>query len=213
MATISPASAWAEPLDNPDQRAELLASDLPSPGEQPVDTLTWLQQEAQLSLLDAHLDQDREAVVRHAWQAPHPTWIQGSATVNLGDFPNLDDPTARAEQQLKTLEWVIEEQRRIAAGQPRRDAEDGGDDGADPDNWLRKLMPRHWIAKLKANREWVAAGGTALLVMVWATAAFSRRSGAGHPASKVAAAPEPARRLRRRRHSHPGSATHGARLR
>lgn len=200
--------AWAEPLMSPEGRAEQTQSKLPDSAEQPVDTLTWLQQEAHSALLDAQLERDRRAIIQQAWEASHPTWIQGSAMVNLGDFPALDDPTVRAEQNLKTLEWVIEEQRRAAAGQPRRNADD--EEVASPDNWLRKLLPRHWIAALKANREWVAAGGTALLVVVWATAAFSRRPGPGQAMPDSPSAPTPTVRRRRRRRSASSAMRHAS---
>jgi hypothetical protein len=161
--------------------------------ETPVDVQSWVRRESVAGFLASEYEADRHALLREGWVPRSPTWIQSTTTVNLGDFPALDNSVERAERDLKTLEWVIEEQRRLAAGKP---AAHEGDAQEAPDHWLRRLLPAHWIALLKANREWVAAGGTALLVIVWGTAAFARR-----PTPPTLPAPPPPSRRRRRRHA------------
>jgi hypothetical protein len=52
---------------------------------------------------------------------------------------------------------------------------------------------------LKENREWVAGGGTALLIFVWGASIFARRPGAVPPPADVPASCS-GRRRRRRRH-------------
>lgn len=191
--------ASAEPLVDPGDRQVLQAAtevtkaadDL---AESPVDVQGWIQREAAGSLLAGVFDADRQAVLRQGWNGRAPTWIQDTSAVNLGDFPTLDNTVERAERDLKTLEWLLEEQRRLASGKPAR--EPGGAATAPEDNWLRRMIPTHWVATLKANREWVAAGGTALLVIVWGTTMFARR-----PTSiPVEAPPVPRSPQRRRRH-------------
>lgn len=186
----------AAPLLEPDERDRLQPA-AAEPPESPVDVQGWIQREATTALLDSAAEYDRAAFLRHGWQGRPPTWIQDSVRVNLGDFPTLDRAAENAERDLKTLEWVLEQQRRAAAGQPRQAAEGDEPDAAPPDNWLRRLLPTHWIATLKANREWVAAGGTALLVIVWGTTMFARRPTSQPQAPQPVAAP-PKRRRRRR---------------
>jgi hypothetical protein len=199
MASLVGVLPWvvtpAAPLAEPAQREAFVldAAELVQATESPVDVHGWIQRETTLALLDGATDADRLALLRQGWKERSPTWIQDAVVVNLGDFPTLDHSSERAERDLKTLEWVLEQQRRQAAGQPRED----NPDAAPQDNWLRSLIPRQWIAVLKANREWVAAGGTALLIVVWGTAAFARRPTAGPVV--VAPPPPPEPRVRRRR--------------
>jgi hypothetical protein len=176
----------------------------PEAAESPADVQAWIQRETTASMLHGAAEGGRQLALLQSWQPRAPTWIQSAATVNLGDFPTLDDPTATAERDLQTMQWVLEEQRRLAAGKPSQLTD--GEPATLQDNWLRKLLPRHWIATLKANREWVAAGGTALLVIVWATAAFSRRPGAP-PSIQPETRPAPLRHRRRHRDHGP----HGTR--
>jgi hypothetical protein len=208
----------AEPLPLPAQPPvrDALASPLYAAEdgpELPVDPAPWDPLETTDLMLVGLADEDRLALVRQAWQSRGPTWIQSGATVNLGDFPLLDDSSSAAERDLQTLEWMLEEQRRQAAGKPARP---GSDDGASSpqDNWLRSLLPRQWIAGLKANREWVAVGGAVLLVILWGTAAFARRPGAA-PSITPSASPPPRRRRQRHRSPAPTApgpaAVHGAR--
>jgi hypothetical protein len=191
--------ALAAPMAVPES-TELEAASSAEPAEATghhVDVLSWVHRESTTTMLQDQTEHDRTALLREGWQLRAPTWIQSTSSVNLGDFPMLDDPTARAERDLKTLEWVIEENRRLAVGKPTQAAEaDAEVEAAQVDHWLRRLIPREWIVRLKANREWVAAGGTALLVIVWATAAFARRPTDGP------APPPPVERTRRRRRSH-----------
>jgi hypothetical protein len=193
---LTPVLAGPVPADEAaDVQAEPLAAVAP---EAPVDIEQWVRAEAVRALATPESDDDRRRVLAHGWQPRPPTWIQGSTVVNLGDYPTLDDAAERAERELQTLQWVIEEQRRQAAGQAQRR---GADEGASPDDdrWFRRLLPRVWIAALKENREWVAAGGTALLVIVWAASIFARRPGSTRPPVDTPA-PKPAHRHRRRRH-------------
>lgn len=195
--------AVAEPLPAPaaaDIDSVLAPPQATDPAESPVDVQTWVERQTTSDLLQRAADRDRLALLEHGWQDRAPTWIQAGATVNLADFPSLDDATGKAERDIKTLEWVLEEQRRQRAGQQsqQHDRPEGSPDG-EVDRWLRTLIPRELVVTLKANREWVAAGGTALLVLIWATAAFARRPSAMKPASEV---PEPPRRRRRRRAEH-----------
>lgn len=190
-------AAWAAPLAAPEDRQQLQVI---SPGpadaaESPVDVQGWIQREATVALLDGAFEADRRAVLNQSWQGRAATWIQDSSAVNLGDFPTLDNSVERAERDLKTLEWVLEEQHRVAAGQPS--PEDRSRDATPQDNLLRSLLPTQWVAALKANREWVAAGGTALLVIVWGTTIFARRPTAGPV--EAPAAPQPPKPRRRRR--------------
>jgi hypothetical protein len=187
----------AEPV--PADQAADLQSELPevTPGA-PVDIEQWMRIETTRVLSTPEIDEDRRSVLAHGWQPRPPTWIQGSTLVNLGDYPTLDDSAERAERDLQTLTWVIEEQRRQAAGQTQRHGDEAGVSHGD-DPWFRRLLPRAWIGVLKENREWVAAGGTALLVIVWGASIFARRP--GRPALPIdAPAPKSARRHRRRRH-------------
>jgi hypothetical protein len=163
--------------------------------EEPMDVAESAIRAAADDLLRAEAERGRLAVLQQGWHPNGPTWIQSAALVNLGDFPTFDRTVERAENNLRTLEWVIEEQRRQASGRPAS----AETDEAAPTHWLRRLLPAEWIALLKQNREWVAAGGGALLVIVWATATFTR--GTSAPPSTLNAppvAPVPQRRRRRR---------------
>lgn len=190
----------AEPLpadEMLDPTAGLPTPAATDPTESPVDVQAWVERETTADLLQRAAERDRQALIEHGWQDRAPTWIQSSATVNLADYPNLDDAAGKAERDIKTLEWVLEEQRRLRAGQKSQLEHSGPPDTA-ADRWLRSLIPRELVTTLKANREWVAAGGTALLVIIWATATFARRPSSG---SVEPEAPAPERRRRRRRHS------------
>lgn len=159
-------------------------------------------------LLLEQIEQHRRALLMQAYLHRPPTWIQGAATVNLGDFPSLHDPTADAERRLQTLDWVLREQQREAAA-ARRAAGMGGDDDADVGalpSLLRRLLPSRWVPYLKANRDLVLAAGGSLLLLAWALSAYSRRPGAVRhtPAdtAETAATPRPRRRHRRTHHRH-----------
>lgn len=200
-------AAWAAPLAAPEERQEVQATAAApaDPAESPVDVQGWIQREAAVALLDGAFEADRRAVLLQSWRGRPPTWIQDSSAVNLGDFPTLDNGVERAERDIKTLEWVLEEQRRVAAGQSARDHE--LPNAAPEDNFLRSLMPTQWIAALKAHREWVAAGGTALLVIVWGTAIFARRPTAGPSIPVEAPPPAPPPKRRRRRYRDTSAST------
>lgn len=190
-------SARAEPV--PVEAAPALQSPLQSaPVEGLIDVQHWVRDEGLRALLSAEVDVGRRDLLRQGWQARPPTWIQGSTTVNLGDYPTLDDAVERAERELQTLEWVIEDQRRQASADTSRRHEDEASSAAD-DRWFRHLLPRAWIGVLKENREWVTGGGTALLILVWGASVFARRPGAAPPPVDVPAS-RSGRRRRRRRH-------------
>jgi hypothetical protein len=204
--------APAEPLPAPsaaDADSVLAPPRVTDAAESPVDVQTWVERQTTSDLLQGAAERDRLALLEHGWQDRAPTWIQAGATVNLADFPSLDDATGKAERDIKTLEWVLEEQRRQRAGQQSQqfDRPEGSPDG-EVDHWLRSLIPRELVTLLKANREWVAAGGTALLVLIWATAAFARRPTEVKPASEV---PAPPSRRRRRHGDHAAHSTGGTR--
>jgi hypothetical protein len=189
------AFAHAEPLVEPAQRASLVQPASETADESPIDVQGWIQRETALEMLDGSTQADRVALLRQGWKDRPPTWIQDAVVVNLGDFPALDNSTERAERDLKTLEWVLEEQRRQAEGRPTRESD--AINAAPQDNWLRNLLPRQWIATLKANREWVVAGGVTLLLVVWGTTIFSRRPSPSPVETPARQAPD--RRHRRRR--------------
>ena len=113
-----------------------------------------------------------------------------------------DDAVERAERDLQTLNWVIEQQQRDAAARREGRASTGGD-GGDDERWFRQLLPRHWIPILKAHREWVIAGGTTVLLLVWGASMFARRPSSGPLQVKSAPATVPTkpRRHRHRRRS------------
>jgi hypothetical protein len=203
LGALTAGAALAEPLPAPEAAAMVdmgLAPGEPAAAiaESPVDVQTWVERETTADLLHRAAERDRMALLEHGWQDRAPTWIQAGATVNVAEFPSLDDATDKAERDLKTLEWVLEEQRRQRAGQPSQqlDRQEGSPTN-EVERWLRSLIPREWLSLLKANREWVAAGSTVLLVIIWATAAFSRRP---PERSAPAEAPAPPRRRRRRLH-------------
>ena len=163
--------------------------------DEPMDVAESAIQAAADDLLHAEAERGRLAVLQQGWHTNAPTWIQSAAQVNLGDFPTFDRTLERAENDLRTLEWVIDQQRRQASGRP---ASAETDEPAQT-HWLRRLLPAEWIALLKQNREWVATGGGALLVIVWATATFTRGSSAPpSPVNAPPVTPVPQRRRRRR---------------
>lgn len=171
-------------------------------GESPVDVERWVRDEAARALLIRDGDAERRALLEEGWRPRPPTWIQASTVVNVADYPSLDDSVARTEREMATLQWVLDEQRRQAAGTPTRPGDDEARDGSEDDPWIRKLMPRHWISALKANREWVAAGGTVVLALIWGASIFARRPGAPtelRHEPPPPPAPEPRRRHRHRR--------------
>ena len=197
LAAMLSLSVRAEPV--PVEAAPALQSSLPyAPIEGLVDVQHWVRDEGLRALPSVEIDIDRRDLLRQGWQARPPTWIQGSTTVNLGDYPTLDDAVERAERELQTLEWVIEDQRRQASAETSRRNEDA-ESSAEDDRWFRHLLPRAWIGVLKENREWVAGGGTALLIFVWGASIFARRPGAVPPPADVPASCS-GRRRRRRRH-------------
>jgi hypothetical protein len=182
-----------------------VGEDLPAPtlplsatGPGPMDVARWVHDEAGRAIMSRSADVDRRDLLLQGWQPRPPTWIQAAALVNLGEYPSLDESVEKAERDLQTLTWVIEQQQREAAARAQRRAEDG-DPLAEDDRWFLKLLPQHWIPLLKAHREWVIAGGTTLLLLVWAASAFARRPGAGATPPSAAADAPPKRRRRRHR--------------
>ena len=123
--------------------------------DEPMDVAESAIQAAADDLLHAEAERGRLAVLQQGWHTNAPTWIQSAAQVNLGDFPTFDRTVERAENDLRTLEWVIDQQRRQASGRPAS----AETEEAAQAHWLRRLLPAEWIALLKQNREWVAAGG------------------------------------------------------
>lgn len=169
--------------------------------EAPVDVDHWVREETTQLWLFHEAEETRQAVLRDDLTRRTPAWIQASALAEEASLADAERAAERAERELQTLQWVIDEQRRQAdaANRPRRDddAMSSGDDG----HWLRRLMPRHWIALLKANREWVAAGGTTLLLVLWGASMFARRpSSVEGPKGAEPAPPRPSARRRHRRH-------------
>lgn len=180
--------------------AEVPAPPLPWLGTMvPTDFERWARDEATQAMLSGAVERERHAVLLQGWQPRPPTWIQAAAQVNLGDYPGLDDTTAKAERDLETLNWVIQQQQREAAERGVRRT-DGSSDASGDERWFLRLLPHHWIQFLKANREWVVAGGTALLLIVWGASLFARRPGAA-PSAMADGAPPPVKRRRRHRRS------------
>ena len=193
---LSILTAFAEPV--PAEAAKALLESPPSlRSEHPIDAEQWAREEANRSMMAVAETNHRE-LIRQGWQAPPPTWIQGSIVVNLGDLHTLDNAADKAERELQTLQWVIDDQQRQAnVGGVRRGADMAAPD--DKERWFGRLLPGAWIGTLKAQRDWVVAGGTTLLLIVWVASIFARRPG-GH-AEPTAAPPRPAsKRRRRRRH-------------
>ena len=196
------AGEWAEGavgiegFDSPDAALE---AELPAPAAGPAGTPTPIPPVVS-DLLRHQAEQDRRAQLTQAYLHRPPTWIQDAATVNLGDFPTLHDPTADTERTLQTLEWVLREQARQAASRP---ATAEGD--STPATGWRLLLPGHWLPVLKANRELVISAGGGLLLLAWAISAFPRRHAgarrkAPRPEAADPASAKPRRRRRRRTH-------------
>lgn len=160
----------------------------------------WIHGEAARHLLSHSFDDGRGLLVHPEWEARQPSWIQGSALASEASQVQSERASERAEQELQTLQWVLEEQRRQAeaAHRPRRSDESAAS-GSD-DRWFRRLLPQQWIAHLKAHREWVAAGGTTLLLAVWGASVFARRPTSATDLRKpTPVEPAPRQQHRRRR--------------
>lgn len=165
----------------------------------PLDAGHWMREEVERLVLARSDELGQREILLLAWQQRPPTWIQASALANLGEYPSLDDSAEKAQRDLQTLQWVIEQQQREASTRQSRAGEEDTS-GSAPNGWLQRLLPQHWIQLLKANREWVLAGGTTLLLIVWGASIFARRPQAGPlPTAAADAADAPAKRSHRRR--------------
>lgn len=205
VAVLALVSSWgtrAEPV-----AIESTLADDPPPAEsaawdasvdEPDDVEAWVQGESTRTLLARSTEEIRQEVLQQAYQARPPTWIQSGALATVSGGNGMDD-AERAERDLQTLNWIIEQQQREAAA--RRDGgRVGAGDAGDDDRWFRRLLPQHWIPVLKAHREWVVAGGTSLLVLVWGASLFARRP-SSTPMQAPAAPAKPVKRRRRHRRS------------
>jgi len=172
-------------------------SALAFPGETPIEVERWIGDETLLLSLTHGQGGSPHEVLLQGWQPRPPTWIQGGALANPVEHPGLEDSVEKAERDLQTLQWAIEQQQREADARPR--GRDGEQVGGPQEHWLRKLLPQHWIPLLKANREWVVAGGTALLLLAWGGSMFARRPGPTAVAAHPNPPPAKKRRHRRRR--------------
>ncbi|MEO7246362.1 MAG: hypothetical protein ABIX12_14605, partial [Rubrivivax sp.] len=141
------------------------------------------------ALVQRQLEDDRRTLLHHAYTPRPPTWIQLASTINLGDFPTLDDPLGRAERELQTLEWLIEQRRleRTPLGAALHNADGSAEGGPTLLDVMRRLLPGTWIPWLKTNRDPLLAGGTLLLLALWIGAAFDRRRGS-RPVSRRSSA-------------------------
>jgi hypothetical protein len=158
------------------------------------DLLLWVRQQSTEDLLQGQVEADRLALLSEGFVSRPPTWMQDAWAVNLADFPTLGDTTAKAERDLRTLEWVIEDQNRQATPKPSRP----GDNAPQGENWLRQLLPSAWLPTLKAHRELVVGTGVSMLMLMWLAAAYARRPGSASapaPTSRAATltAPMPLR--------------------
>lgn len=200
LATCLTSMATAEPVAIDDVEEATAAPAWIAPGESPIDVEAWVREESTRSLLAQAAEATRHEVLQHGLQARPPTWIQAAATAAAGSV--ADDAVERAERDLQTLNWVIEQQQRDAAARREGRASTGGD-GGDDERWFRQLLPRHWIPILKAHREWVIAGGTTVLLLVWGASMFARRPSSGPRQVEAAPATVPTkpRRHRHRRRS------------
>ncbi|MEP7282670.1 MAG: hypothetical protein ABI696_11885 [Rubrivivax sp.] len=228
-AAAEPLAADA-PVEPPALMADVLAVDVTSPAA----VTRLVIRSTTDALVQRQLEDDRRTLLHHAYTPRPPTWIQLASTINLGDFPTLDDPLGRAERELQTLEWLIEQRRleKTPLGAALQNADGSVEGGPTLLDVMRRLLPGTWIPWLKANRDLLLAGGTLLLVALWIGAAFDRRGGnrrvarrssaAGVPVSNGAApdalanasaeeqAAAPRRRRRRRRR---GGLAHASRRR
>jgi hypothetical protein len=118
----------------------------------------------------------------------------------VDELATLSEMAERAETELQNLQWIIEEQRRLAAGERPRTA--AGVDGHDSEHWLRAWLPTEWIPWLRAHRQWVVAAGVVLIVAVWATASFSRHRPVAPSVQPASIVPRPTRVRRRIRRRH-----------
>ncbi|MCB1994604.1 MAG: hypothetical protein H6933_16005 [Burkholderiaceae bacterium] len=202
LTLSGPLSAWAEPIaiesEMADDRASAEADDWDAALDGNHDVETWVQEESTRTLLAHAADETRQEVLQQAYQPRPPTWIQSGALSGVAGSSGLDD-AERAERDLQTLNWVIEQQQREAAARREGRGNVAGD-GTEDDRWFRRLLPQHWIPVLKANREWVVAGGTSLLVLVWGASLFARRPSSS-PLQAPAAPAKPVKRRRRHRRS------------
>lgn len=204
-------AAWSgrhEAAEGADAIEALHALDAPEPadeGDSPAAAArpagrTGPVHQAVSGLLRQQAEQDRRAQLAQTYLHRPPTWIQDAATVNLGDFPSLHDPTADTERSMQTLEWVLREQARQAAS--RRATGENEPDATPATGW-RLLLPGHWLPVLKANRDLVLSGGAGLLLLAWAVSAWPRRRRGtrrrkARPGAADPAAAPPRRRRRRR---------------
>lgn len=192
--------AFAEPVAIDAVEQATAAPTWIAQGESPVDVEAWLREESTSTLLAQAAEATRHEVLQHGFQPRPPTWIQAAAVAAAGSV--ADDAVERAERDLQTLNWVIEQQQRDAAAKRQGRASNGADD-SDDERWFRQLLPQHWIPILKANREWVIAGGTTVLLLVWGASMFARRPSSDPLQAKAAPATAPTkpRRHRHRRRS------------
>jgi len=200
LAVLS--SARAEPIAIESEMADGRESAEPAEWDATLadnhDVETWVQEESTRTLLARAAEETRQEVLQQAYQPRPPTWIQSGALSGVAGGSGMDD-AERAERDLQTLNWVIEQQQRDATA--RRDGRGNvAGDGTEDDRWFRRLLPQHWIPVLKANREWVVAGGTSLLVLVWGASLFARRP-SSTPLQAPAAPAKPVKRRRRHRRS------------
>jgi hypothetical protein len=167
-------------------------------------------QSAAEAALGAHAAREGARALEQGYTARLPTWIQQAATVDLGDFPHHEDPTASSEDGLETLQWMLAERERLAAGQG---VGDGSASGNDPDDGrtglptavdreafgaLQLLLPSTWLPLLREHRDSLLAGAAGVLVASWIMGWMAARRRASH-----------SRRSHRSRRSH--HRAHGSR--
>lgn len=136
-------------------------------------------QAAAEAALGAHAAREGSQALGQAYMIRPPTWAQRAATVDLGDFPEHEDPSASSEHALQTLQWTLAERERLAAEQgldnrsPSGSDPDGGRTGrptaVDPEELgaLQLLLPSTWVPLLRDHRDTLLAGAAGLLVSSW----------------------------------------------
>ena len=174
-ASIPPALATPAAVDQSLNADSDMASEPPATA--PARLSDWVDSEVKERVLREQLEQVRRALAGQPFVPYPPTWIQGAAIVNPGDFPSLDGSAEAAERELRTIEWLLEnrdQQARQAREQAGRPGAQTGEGSTTLQDWVKVLLPSHWMPILKEHRVWVLGGAGGVLVASWFLSAFAR---------------------------------------
>jgi hypothetical protein len=189
-ASIPPAMAAPAAVDQGLDANSDMASEPPATA--PARLSDWVDSEVKERILREQLEQVHRALAGQPFVPYPPTWIQGAAIVNPGDFPSLDGSAEAAERELRTIEWLLENreqqarQAREQAGRPGTQTDQGSTTLQD---WVKLLLPSHWMPILKEHRVWVLGGAGAVLIASWFLSAFARPSTRGSRSSSSGTKP------------------------